>query len=289
MLAAVSCAQPLGQMAVDLVVTFVGRQALKFDPSGLDSGSIDVRTLADSVWRTVIGIGVVPAVFAIVLRSRVPETPRYTMDVINDLRPMPFVETSFDDKKTKSASPGESTRIRSFSRWRSQTSDIHTRKDPWVKLKAFLREFWTYMWDKGNWRYLLGTSMCWFLFDCAFYGLGLNNSRAPLAIWASTRLEDISAAQWSQANSTELLAVINLAHQHSTLSLLMPTLGALIGCCAVHFSIDRLGRRRLQGLGFLGLSATLLALGSGIYGSMTPVLFFLCRLFFNFGQLNPLS
>ncbi|CAG8812258.1 27421_t:CDS:2, partial [Racocetra persica] len=39
----------------------------------------------DYVWRVVLGFGVVPAVIALYFRLTIPETPRYTMDVLHDI------------------------------------------------------------------------------------------------------------------------------------------------------------------------------------------------------------
>lgn len=38
----------------------------------------------DQIWRWVTGLGLLPAVAAVVLRLSIPETPRYTLDVLND-------------------------------------------------------------------------------------------------------------------------------------------------------------------------------------------------------------
>lgn len=40
----------------------------------------------DYVWRLCIGLGAVPAALTIYARAKLPETPRYTMQVTNNLR-----------------------------------------------------------------------------------------------------------------------------------------------------------------------------------------------------------
>ena len=39
----------------------------------------------DYVWRIIIGLGCVPAVLTIYLRSKLPETPRFTADITLDV------------------------------------------------------------------------------------------------------------------------------------------------------------------------------------------------------------
>ena len=38
----------------------------------------------DQIWRWVLGLGLIPAVLALLLRLHTPESPRYTLDVIQD-------------------------------------------------------------------------------------------------------------------------------------------------------------------------------------------------------------
>jgi len=44
--------------------------------------------------------------------------------------------------------------------------------------KAFSKaDLYEYFIEQGSWRFLAGTSTCWFLLDFAFYGLGINSPR----------------------------------------------------------------------------------------------------------------
>jgi PHS family inorganic phosphate transporter-like MFS transporter len=45
--------------------------------------------------------------------------------------------------------------------------------------------FWTFFFVEGNIRYLVATSICWFLLDFCFYALGINSPRPLAALWAS--------------------------------------------------------------------------------------------------------
>jgi MFS transporter, PHS family, inorganic phosphate transporter len=88
----------------------------------------------------------------------------------------------------------------------------------WPKIKEFL-------WTEGNWRYLFATSMCWFLLDFAFYGLGINNPRQLAAIWAGTSPNfSTNLTDWRDstslsncipdANMQSLNFTTNITHPH---------------------------------------------------------------------------
>lgn len=93
MMAWVFFMQPLGQ----ILAMAVGWGALTgiFKSQGLDSilsdgkpltagQKFDILSALDTVWRCVIGVGTIPAAIAIAYRLTIPETPRYTMDVLED-------------------------------------------------------------------------------------------------------------------------------------------------------------------------------------------------------------
>ena len=65
----------------------------------------------DYVWRLCIGFGCIPALFAIYFRLTIPETPRYTIEIHNDInRAVKDVETVIDKKnktETKSKKDNE--------------------------------------------------------------------------------------------------------------------------------------------------------------------------------------
>src|SRR5450432_2893859 len=90
MLAAVFFCQPLGQLAATIVALIAAARQRGgitgytvtecFD---LTNGITCVGTL-DSIWRWVIGVGVIPAFIALWFRLTIIESPRYTADVGKD-------------------------------------------------------------------------------------------------------------------------------------------------------------------------------------------------------------
>jgi len=75
-------------------------------------------------------------------------------------------------------------------------------------------------------------------------------------------------------------------------SLVIVSFGAITGCVITFFTIDRVGRRNIQIIGFFWLFILFVIIG-GIFNylyenggsSAIIVLYILCQIFFNFGRL----
>ena len=83
MLATLFFMQPLGQFVatvVAIIVTFCYRSSTQADLSYCKSTECFVAV--DRAWRWIIGLGGLPALIAFVIRLQIPESPRYTMDVL---------------------------------------------------------------------------------------------------------------------------------------------------------------------------------------------------------------
>lgn len=88
MLTAVFACQPLGQLTatlVALIATARQRGGIPADATVQNCDAQCLRTM-DSVWRWIIGVGVIPAVIALWFRLTIIESPRYTADVGRDSR-----------------------------------------------------------------------------------------------------------------------------------------------------------------------------------------------------------
>ncbi|RPA82465.1 MFS general substrate transporter [Ascobolus immersus RN42] len=83
--------QPLGQLLSTLVAMAViaimrdqiPGSTLVSECSDLDG---DCARVVDTIWRWIIGIGAAPAIIAVFFRLTIPESPRYTLDVLNNTR-----------------------------------------------------------------------------------------------------------------------------------------------------------------------------------------------------------
>lgn len=210
----------------------------------------------DYVWRIVVGIGAVPGVLALYYRLTIPETPRYTMDVEQK------VEKGIRDAKAfveNGASAGDYTD--NIAVTREQTSP-----------KASLADFCRYFGKWKNGKVLLGTAYSWFALDVAWYGLGLNNSII---------LKTIGFASGNDAYTVILNTCVG--------NLIIQLLGSVPGYWISVFTIDRLGRKFIQIMGFTVLTIMFIILGFAydpILNTSTAlfiVLYTITQIFFNFG------
>lgn len=257
---AVFAMQGFGQLAaalVALIVTIGFKDSLS---SAADASHCTgaCQLAADKMWRVVIGFGAVPGCIALYSRLTIPETPRYTFDVGRD------VEKAGEDidaylKGQPQGHPDEIVRATAMQET-SQQLEIpeSSRSDMW-------RHF-------SQWRYgkiLLGTALSWFFLDVGYFGLSLNNSI--------------------------ILSTINYSGGKTMYEILYRTaVGNLVLCCAGAIpgywvsvaSIDTLGRKPIQFLGFSILTILFLIIGFAyhhISGHVLLALYILAQFFFNFG------
>ncbi|KAK4511138.1 Esa1p-associated factor [Mucor velutinosus] len=213
-------------------------------------------TKLDYVWRLVIGLGAVPGVCALYYRLTIPETPRFTIDVEQK------VEKGIRDAKAfieKGASAGDYT---------DNIAIARTNASPKASWSDFCRHFG--QWQNG--KILLGTAYSWFALDVAWYGLGLNNSIILSAIGFGSDSDPYTAVFRTCVGNI----IINL-------------LGSVPGYWISVFTIDKLGRKTIQIMGFAMLTIMFVVLGFGYEKILATsqvlfiVLYTITQLFFNFG------
>ncbi|GAN09797.1 phosphate transporter [Mucor ambiguus] len=213
-------------------------------------------TKLDYVWRLVIGLGAVPGVCALYYRLTIPETPRFTIDVEQK------VEKGIRDAKAfieKGASAGDYT---------DNIAIARTNTSPKASWSDFCRHFG--QWQNG--KILLGTAYSWFALDVAWYGLGLNNSIILGAIGFGSDSDPYTAVFRTCVGNI----IINL-------------LGSVPGYWISVFTIDKLGRKTIQIMGFTMLTIMFIILGFGYEKILATsqvlfiVLYTITQLFFNFG------
>ncbi|KAK0102539.1 Inorganic phosphate transporter pho84 [Cadophora gregata] len=369
MLTLVFACQPLGQLAASLVSLI----AIVRQRNGIPSDSTAYTELIpqkcdpeclqtlDSVWRWIIGVGVIPAVIALWFRLTIIESPRYTADVGQDSKkaaselhrylllqaePVGARSISLDSNPeivrrrvssgavsgamsnesgqasrspsphsiTRAELPGEDTAIknneqetirvfslplpsgtseqRQFANTLSSTQQGNVLspfegRDPFrqdleqtgqnaAPPPPSWKDFKKYFWHDGNFRTLMATSFCWFCLDLPFYGLGMNSPKIISVIW--------------YGKSDPPSGIYKLLIHDIWQSLVVVSLGAIVGCAITFVAIDRLGRRNIQIIGFFWLFILFIIIGGSFYhlyeiggSAATIVLYILCQIFFNFG------
>ncbi|TKA65455.1 Repressible high-affinity phosphate permease [Friedmanniomyces simplex] len=260
MMGSVFAMQGMGQFAAGIIALIV---TVGFKESLLTAktyGHCDgVCGLAvDKMWRVIIGMGAVPGCIALYYRLTIPETPRYTFDVSRDI-----VKGGSDVKAYLSSKPegipDEVARVQGM-RDAAPQLDI-----PKASLKDFMGHY-------GQWKYgkvLLGTAGSWFFLDVAFYGVSLNNS---------TILQTIGYGKGPNVYETFFnIAVGNI---------ILVCAGAIPGYWVTVATVDTIGRKPIQFMGFAILTVLFCIMGFGYHKigeSGLLACYVLAEFFFNFG------
>ncbi|KAJ1643295.1 hypothetical protein LPJ64_004915 [Coemansia asiatica] len=279
MMAAVFAFQGLGNVLapiVSIIVTACFMQNVNRDVLYLDY-----------VWRIIVGVGCIPGVATLYWRLTMTESERFQrLDNNNNLAAETRMSTaSSEHEKLLASSPqnitvGESNsgqvaeQQNADSEPQAGSAQLSVPTEPTMhqrQLKTFAQYF-------GEWKHLkvlLGTSIAWLSLDIAFYGINLNSSIVIGAIGFAGNLATDQPAHFIIYNCLGNI-IINL-------------LGSVPGYWITVFLIERLGRKKIQLLGFLVLTVLYLILGFGYHQILEKsagafiFLFALAQLFQNFG------
>ena len=275
MMGSVFAMQGIGQFAAAVVALIVtqGFKASLETAKTVDQCDGACGLAVDKMWRVVIGFGAVPGCIALYYRQTIPETPRYTFDVDRDV-----IQAGSDVKAFKAGvpqgSPDEITRAR------AKQNDEHQLEIP----KASWSDFFTWVRKWKNGGVLLGTAGSWFMLDVAFYGefksfpyqmlltslgLGLNNS--------------IILTQIGYAKGEN---VYKIFFNQAVGNLIITCAGAIPGYWVTVATVDTIGRKPIQIMGFIILTAIFIVIGFAYHvlnGKALLALYVLAQFFFNFG------
>jgi len=167
MLSAVFSMQSVGRLlafAVGLGALRITSQKWSLQPDAPTSNTS--KLVVDQVWRWTIGITIIPAAIAILLRLTIPETPRYYADIMKDLR-----------KAVKNA-------LRVYGRnknvtEKNSTNNVPVRQNSDEEDDHWYGGAWNYLTGpKKAWRNLVKMSLLWGIMDAAWYGLSMDSPSA---------------------------------------------------------------------------------------------------------------
>ena len=150
-IAAVFAMQGLGQLAaslVTLIVVIIYKDHLIFVASvGECVGECASRV--DQMWRIIIAFGGIPGWFALYYRLTVPETPRYTFDVLYDVE-----KASVDARKYRYGKQGNVVNRVTQAKTRSEMAKYKTPRPTLMEVFRFYSQ-------RRQAIRLFGTSMSW--------------------------------------------------------------------------------------------------------------------------------
>ncbi len=191
----------------------------------------------DLVWRLMLALGAVPALATFSLRRQIAETPRFALTMQGDIQAArQTMETVTAQERTKKS---EKRRI--------PTTTQGTSSNP-----RHAQRTWDFLLVRQPYlRWLIGTAGTWFLLDIAYYGTTISS---PLVL--------------KSLNSHATL-IMNMVY-----TLVIFVVAALPGYILSAFTIDRLGRKWIQCVGFamMTVSYALLALVPGVTALTLPFL-----------------
>jgi PHS family inorganic phosphate transporter-like MFS transporter len=167
------------------------------------------------IWKLMLAFGAIPALFVIYGRRKLPETPKYSLNVKGDAK-----TASKNWEKISGVKIDEPTNVK-------------PTKIKWSRLftdRAFLIT-------------LIGTAGTWFLMDWALYGNSIMSNQMLAGLVPST----VTGIAALKATSFYTLLVFGIA--------------AFPGYWIATFTIDRIGRKPIQLVGFMAMAATFATLG----------------------------
>ncbi|KAF0714770.1 hypothetical protein As57867_003692, partial [Aphanomyces stellatus] len=211
-------------------------------------------------WRILAGFGAVPALAAVYWRMRIPETPRFTADVLGDYASAMHQATEFLAGPTITSPPASPVVKADKTTTSSYGTIFRAYFAQWINLKV-----------------LIGCSACWFFLDIGYYGTTLNTPKILEIIGfgspSSTGNRKMFDDLWNRAVGT---VIINLC-------------GTVPGYWFTVIFVDRWGRKPIQHLGFAATAMLFLVLAlwyTDLVAShriLFVLMYALAQFFFNFG------
>jgi MFS family permease len=192
----------------------------------------------DTAWRILLGLGAIPAASVIYLRRKIKETPYYSLGVKGDV-----------SNTVAAINDITGAKIKTDKNTASNSADSNGNGGS-VKLKTKWHDLFKY---PNNLR-LLGTAGSWFLLDWAFYGNSIS--------WPLVMKSVMPHATFIQGLAASTIVFVVFAAPFYWLAA---------------FSMDKLGRKFIQILGFLGMALCYLIISLTSFGGyeLIPAIFIL--------------
>ncbi|KAL9105808.1 MAG: hypothetical protein Q9227_009064 [Pyrenula ochraceoflavens] len=264
-LAAVFSGSNFGVAAGATVALVVTKVVLTQHPNVSVGPEVSARAV-DQIWRWVIGLGLIPAALTAISRFTIPESPRYTLDVLND--PMKALQETDRLKRSSFGAEirGQSHRNamldRSTSRDDEETANSPSasgqdsgthRQNPTIK---------QYFWDEGGWSYLFATSFFWFCGDFSLFAIELNNASELSKFWYGPVDKVKKPKIWNSNTVDPNATIFDVLVQNSVHLLVLELIAAILGSTCLIIFINRVNRKMLAWV--MSLVTGLLILLNGI-------------------------
>ena len=264
MLAVVVAMQALGIATGEVLSLVVTRAVQMRHPDDPARPGASARAV-DQIWRWVIGLAIIPAFFTAIMRFTIPESPRYTLDVLND----PLKATEETDRLKRSCPGFESINLSNTAVVPQSSSpnmeedvispavtDRHDSGGDLVSLT--IRQ---YFWIEGNWRSLFATSSIWFLLDFATLTRSLNEASTLSEFWYGPTVVVKDPKTWNSNTANPDASIFAILTQNSIHRLVINSVPSLTGIILFILFITRVNRKTLTWVMFLVTSMLLVITG----------------------------
>ncbi|KAH0586683.1 hypothetical protein H2248_007899 [Termitomyces sp. 'cryptogamus'] len=255
----------------------------------------------DGVWRIVIGVSLIPAFGTLYQRLTLPESNRFIASqklknatsaaeegyALAAIKKAQVVgqETTWS-KTSSSTATSPSTSGESNVEKETEKDSKHLTDSPTSTVandepsqdnekekengRSHFRDFVIYFSEWRHAKILIGTCVCWFLLDVAFYGINLNQN----VVLQQIGYDGKTGTAWHRM------------FKISTGNIIITALGFVPGYWVSVLTIEIMGRKWIQIQGFL-LAALFLAVLAGKFTTLSTAGFIVCfaflQFFFNWG------
>ncbi|KAL6650430.1 hypothetical protein ACP70R_009355 [Stipagrostis hirtigluma subsp. patula] len=238
-IAAVFAMQGFGNLAGGVVAIVVSAafKARFAAPAYRDDPAGSTVPEADYAWRVVLMFGAVPALLTYYWRMKMPETARYTALVARNAK-----------KATSDMARVLNVELAEAAPEKAAPEELERRRDQYG---LFSRQF-----AERHGLHLLGTTVCWFMLDVAFYSQNLFQKDIYAAVNWLPRADTMNALE-------EMFKI-------SRAQTLVALCGTIPGYWFTVFFIDIVGRFAIQLAGFFFMTAFMLGLAVPYHHWTTP-------------------
>ncbi|KAJ6472360.1 major facilitator superfamily domain-containing protein [Mycena vitilis] len=200
----------------------------------------------DGVWRIVVGLSLIPAFGTLYQRLTLPEAERFveSQQQAQNVLELRQMNASAEEAAKKDSTTHAATTV--------EVAEKQTQ----------FRDFVIYFSEWRHAKLLIGTCMCWFLLDIAFYGINLNQN----VVLQQIGFDGKTGTPWEKL------------FKISTGNIIITVLGFVPGYYATILLIGTLGRKWIQIQGFL-LAALFLAILAGKFHTLSKPAFVVCFAF----------
>ncbi|KNZ75227.1 putative metabolite transporter C2H8.02 [Termitomyces sp. J132] len=224
----------------------------------------------DGVWRIVIGVSLIPAFGTLYQRLTLPESNRFIAS--QKLKNATSAAEEATSPSTKKETEKDSKHLTD-----SPTSTVANDEPSQDNEKekengrSHFRDFVIYFSEWRHAKILIGTCVCWFLLDVAFYGINLNQN----VVLQQIGYDGKTGTAWHRM------------FKISTGNIIITALGFVPGYWVSVLTIEIMGRKWIQIQGFL-LAALFLAVLAGKFTTLSTAGFIVCFAFLQVRYFLPL-